>query len=231
MMNIDPAEIAKFEAMASRWWDVNSEMKPLHDINPLRMQFIEQKINVFGLETLDIGCGGGILSESLALRGAKVTGIDMEVASIHVAQLHLQESKLAVNYHITTAEDFAKLHPGQFDVVTCMELLEHVPDPQSIIQASAALLKPKGKCFFSTLNRNLKSYAFAIVAAEYILKILPKGTHDHKKFIRPSELERWMSEAGLSMSGMSGLHYNPLTKTYKLDPDVSVNYMVCGQKE
>ncbi len=229
-MNIDPAEIAKFDALASRWWDINGEMKPLHEINPLRMQFIEQNINVFGLEVLDIGCGGGILSESLALRGAKVTAIDMAEASIQVAKLHQHESKLSIDYHITTAEAFATQYPCKFDVVTCLELLEHVPDPLSVIQACATLLKPNGKLFLSTLNRNVKSYLFAIVGAEYVLKMLPKGTHDYKKFIRPSELENWMRQAGLSMSNMIGLHYNPLTKIYKLGPDVSVNYMVCGQK-
>ena len=229
-MNIDPAEIAKFDALASRWWDINGEMKPLHEINPLRMQFIEQNIKVFGLNVLDIGCGGGILSESLALRGAKVTAIDMAEASIQVAKLHQQASDLSIDYQVTTAEDFAKNHSGQFDVVTCLELLEHVPDPLSVIQACATLLKPKGKLFLSTLNRNVKSYLFAIVGAEYVLRMLPKGTHDYKKFIRPSELENWMRQAGLSMSTMIGLHYNPLTKIYKLGPDVSVNYMVCGQK-
>lgn len=229
-MNIDSAEIAKFNAMASRWWDPNGEMKPLHEINPLRMQFIEQNIDAFDLNILDVGCGGGILSESLALRGAKMTGIDMAEASIHVAKLHQHESKLSIDYHITTVEDFAKLHPGQFDVITCMELLEHVPDPESIIHACATLLKPNGKCFFSTLNRNLKAYLFAIVGAEYILNMLPKGTHDYKKFIRPSELDGWMRNAALSMSSMAGLHYNPLTKIYSINKDVSVSYMICGQK-
>jgi len=229
-MNIDPAEIAKFNAFASRWWDVNGEMKPLHEINPLRMQFIDQNISLFGLNVLDVGCGGGILSESLAQRGAKVTGIDMAESSIHVAKLHQQESTLAIDYVMTTVEEFANLHPGQFDVITCMELLEHVPDPASVIHACAMLLKPNGKCFFSTLNRNLKSYLFAIVGAEYVLNMLPKGTHDYKKFIRPSELDGWMRSAGLSLSKIAGLHYNPLTKSYKINQDVSVNYMICGQK-
>lgn len=229
-MNIDRAEIAKFDALASRWWDVNGEMKPLHEINPLRMQFIEQNINVLNLKVLDIGCGGGILSESLSRRGAKVTGIDMAESSIQVAKLHQQASGLSIDYEVTTAEDFAKAQPGQFDVITCLELLEHVPDPLSIIQACSTLLKPQGKLFFSTLNRNLKAYLFAIVGAEYILGMLPKGTHDYKKFIRPSELEAWMCQSGLSLSTMMGLHYNPLTKIYSLGKDVSVNYIVSGEK-
>lgn len=230
-MNIDPSEIAKFDALASRWWDVNGEMKPLHEINPLRMQFIEQNIDVLNLKVLDIGCGGGILSESLARRGAQVTAIDMAEASIHVAKLHQQASNLSIDYQMTSAEAFAAQHPHTFDVITCLELLEHVPDPASVIQACSTLLKPNGKIFFSTLNRNPKSYLFAIVGAEYILKMLPKGTHDYKKFIRPSELDAWMRQAGLSISKMTGLHYNPLTKVYSLGPDVSVNYMVYGEKQ
>lgn len=229
-MNIDQSEISKFDALASRWWDTNGEMKPLHAINPLRMQFIEQHAKLSGQKILDVGCGGGILSESLAQRGGLVTGIDMAESSIDVAKLHQHESNLTIDYHVATAEDFATQHTETFDVITCLEMLEHVPDPSSIVNACAAMLKPGGKIFFSTLNRNAKAYLFAIIGAEYVLNLLPKGTHDYKKFIKPSELDAWMREANLKLSNMGGLHYNPLTKQYKLNEDVSVNYLLYGEK-
>lgn len=231
MANVDHAEIAKFEALASRWWDKNSEFKPLHDINPLRANFIDERSPVAEKTLIDVGCGGGILAESLAQRGAQVTGIDMGEAPLSVARLHALESGVELRYEQTTAEEKAAQMPGAFDVVICMEMLEHVPDPASVVQACAQLAKPGGDVYFSTINRNPKSYAFAIVGAEYLLKLLPKGTHDYSKFIRPSELARWLRAAGLELQSMAGMTYNPLTKTYKLDPhDVSVNYLVHAKK-
>lgn len=224
--NVDHNEVAKFEAMASRWWDPNGECKPLHEINPLRLNYINR--NAGGIEhkkVVDVGCGGGILSESMAAHGAEVTGIDMSEPSLEVARLHLYESGQKVDYQQTTAEAFAADHPQQFDVVTCMELLEHVPDPASLIRACAILVKPDGHLFFSTINRNPKAYLFAIVGAEYLLKMLPKGTHDFAKFIRPSELDGWVREAGLTTCDISGLSYNPLTGTYAVGRDIDVNYM------
>jgi len=229
--NVDHAEIDKFEQLASRWWDPNSEFKPLHEINPLRLDYIDDYARLSGKRVLDVGCGGGILAESMAARGAEVTGIDMGEAPLEVARLHLLETGLKVDYRNSTAEAFAETHAGEFDVVTCMEMLEHVPDPASVIRACAALVKPGGHVFFSTINRNPKSYLFAIVGAEYLLRMLPKGTHDYAKFIRPAELARWMREAGLDSIAMSGLTYNPLTGVYRLDPgDVDVNYMVATQR-
>ncbi len=229
--NIDPEEIAKFEELASRWWDKESEFKPLHDINPLRVGFIDKLANLAGKRVLDVGCGGGILSESMAQRGAEVTGIDMGAEPLKVAKLHGLESGVSVSYRQVTVEQLAEEQPGSFDVVTCMEMMEHVPDPSSIVDACARLAKPGGKVFFSTLNRNPKSYLMAIVGAEQILQLVPKGTHDFKKFIRPSELANWIRAAGLQSNEITGLTYNPLTKTYRLNPrDVDVNYMVACSK-
>lgn len=226
-LNIDPAEIAKFEELASRWWDRNSEFKPLHDINPLRVDFIDRIGSLTGKTVLDVGCGGGILSEAMAHRGAEVTGIDMGEAPLKVAKLHGLESGARVNYRRITVEDLADEMPASFDLVTCMEMLEHVPDPESVVRACARLVRPGGQVFFSTLNRNPKSYLFAILGAERMLKLVPDGTHDFNKFIRPAELGTWVRGAGLNMGEMTGLVYNPLTKVYRLDPnDVDVNYML-----
>lgn len=225
-LNVDRAEIAKFEALASRWWDRNSEFKPLHEINPLRCNWIDGKVGLAGKEVLDVGCGGGILAEAMALRGARVTGIDMGEAPLAVARLHQLESGVEVDYQQSTAEQMAELHPGRFDVVTCLEMLEHVPDPSSVIRACAQLVKPGGEVFFSTINRNPKSFVFAIVGAEYILRLLPRGTHEFAKFIRPAELGGWSRQAGLDVQDIIGLTYNPLTRVYKLESNVDVNYMV-----
>lgn len=230
-MNIDTAEIAKFEALASRWWDRNSEFKPLHDINPLRANFIDLHSPVAEKKLLDVGCGGGILSEAMAHRGAEVTGIDMGEAPLNVARLHALESGVTVAYEQITAEEKAAKMPGAFDIVTCMEMLEHVPDPASIIKACADLVKENGDLYFSTINRNPKSYAFAILGAEYILRLLPRGTHEYAKFIRPSELAGWLRAAGLELKTITGMTYNPITKIYKLDPDdVSINYLIHAKK-
>lgn len=223
--NVDPEELAKFSALASRWWDTNSEFKPLHEINPLRLGYIDSRAAVAGKRVLDIGCGGGILAEGLAHRGATVTAIDMAEASLNVARLHLLESKLDINYQQCTAEQFAEEHPQSFDIVTCLEMLEHVPDPESVIQACARLVKPGGHLFFSTINRNPKSYLFAVLGAEYILQLLPKGTHDYSKFIKPSELASWVRGARLDLQDVTGMLYNPLTKRYSLGRDVDVNYL------
>lgn len=229
--NVDRAEIAKFEELAHRWWDRHSEFKPLHDINPLRANYIDERSPVAGKLLLDVGCGGGILAEAMASRGAIVTGIDMGEAPLAVARLHQLESNVSVDYRKITAEDLAVAQPGAYDVVTCMEMLEHVPDPQSIIDACAKLCKPGGDLYFSTLNRNPKSYAFAILGAEYILKLLPKGTHDYAKFIKPSELAEWLRRADLQLCDMTGMLYNPLSKTYRLDArDVDVNYLMHVKK-
>jgi 2-polyprenyl-6-hydroxyphenyl methylase / 3-demethylubiquinone-9 3-methyltransferase len=229
--NVDRAEIAKFEELAHRWWDRHSEFKPLHDINPLRANYIDERSPVAGKQLIDVGCGGGILAEAMAVRGANVTGIDMGEAPLAVARLHQLESNVNVNYRKITAEEIAAEQPEQYDVVTCMEMLEHVPDPQSIINACAKLCKPGGDLYFSTLNRNPKSYAFAIIGAEYILKLLPKGTHDYAKFIRPSELAEWIRRANLQLLDITGMVYNPFTQRYKLDArDVSVNYLMHVKK-
>lgn len=231
MANVDTAEIAKFEALASRWWDKNSEFKPLHDINPLRANYIDQRSPVAQRKVIDVGCGGGILAESLAQRGADVTGIDMGEAPLSVARLHALEVGVTLNYERITAEEKAEKCAGEFDIVTCMEMLEHVPDPSSVVKACADLVKPNGDVYFSTINRNPKAYAFAILGAEYLLKMLPKGTHDYDKFIKPSELAQWLRAAGLELQNISGMTYNPITKHYKLDPsDVSVNYLLHAKK-
>jgi 2-polyprenyl-6-hydroxyphenyl methylase/3-demethylubiquinone-9 3-methyltransferase len=230
-LNIDPQEISKFEELASRWWDKESEFKPLHDINPLRIGFIDRHADIAGKEVLDVGCGGGILSEAMAHRGASVSGIDMGEAPLKIAKLHGLESGVKVNYTRTTAEEFAEQNPERFDVVTCMEMLEHVPDPASVVKACAALTKPGGRVFFSTINRNPKAYLFAILGAERLLKLVPNGTHDFNKFIRPAELANHMRAAGLDVDDLSGMTYNPLTKVYALDAnDVSVNYLVAATK-
>ncbi len=229
-LNIDPQEIAKFEELASRWWDPDSEFKPLHDINPLRLDFIDQRASLADKTVVDVGCGGGILSESMAQRGANVTGIDMGEAPLSVARLHQLESGVKVEYRQITAEELAEEQPQTYDVVTCLEMLEHVPNPASVIRACAELAKPGGHVFFSTINRNPKAYMFAIVGAEYLLKMLPKGTHDYSKFIKPSELEGWIREADLSLRELTGMSYNPLSRTYSLGHDVSVNYLMYCQK-
>ena len=231
MTNVDRAEIAKFEALAHRWWDRESEFKPLHDINPLRVNWINERAPLADQNVLDVGCGGGILSEAMAQRGAQVTGIDMGEAPLAVARLHQLETGVDVTYRQITAEALAEEMPGQFDVVTCLEMLEHVPDPASIIRACYTLVKPGGQVFFSTINRNPKAYLFAIIGAEYIMRLLPRGTHDFKKFIRPSELGAWSRAAGLQVQDIIGLTYNPLTKRYKLEADVDVNYMLHTTKD
>ena len=229
--NVDPNEIRKFEELASRWWDKDSEFKPLHDINPLRANWIDKLSPVAEKKILDVGCGGGILAEALAQRGAMVTGIDMGDAPLGVAKLHQLESGLSIDYHKSTAEDFAKDHENAFDVVTCLEMLEHVPDPSSVVSACAKMVKPGGHVFFSTINRNPKAFLFAIIGAEYILRLLPRGTHEYAKFIRPSELVNWSREANLQVNQMTGLLFNPLTKKYRLsDTDMDVNYMISAQK-
>jgi 2-polyprenyl-6-hydroxyphenyl methylase/3-demethylubiquinone-9 3-methyltransferase len=226
-LNVDPVEIDKFQSIASRWWDTESEFKPLHDINPLRCDYIEQRSN--GLKdkrVLDIGCGGGILAEALTLRGANVTGIDMADMSLKVAKMHLHESQLDVDYQLTTAEAFSENNAGSFDVVTCLEMLEHVPDPESIVASAARLLKPGGDLFFSTINRNPKSFALAILGAEYLLTMVPKGTHDYKRFIKPSELASAIRANELSLLDITGITYNPFTKNYKLSRDIDVNFIL-----
>ena len=227
MSNVDFEEINKFAALASRWQDKNSEFKPLHDINPLRLNYIKERCDntLAGKKILDVGCGGGILSEAMAIEGAIVSGIDMAEAGLEVAKLHLLESGLEVDYQKISVEELAKTHAGQFDVVTCLEMLEHVPDPSSIIKACETLVKPGGQVFLSTINRNTKSYLFAIIGAEYVLKLLPKGTHDWDKFIQPSEMDEDARKAGLTLKNMIGMTYNPFTKIYKLEDDVSVNYL------
>jgi 2-polyprenyl-6-hydroxyphenyl methylase/3-demethylubiquinone-9 3-methyltransferase len=224
--NFDGAEIRKFEALASRWWDASSEFKPLHEINPLRMGFISSKLNPAGKRCLDIGCGGGILSEALARQGALVTAIDLAEASLAVARLHNLESQLDIRYENISAEDMALREAGQYDMVTCLEMLEHVPDPEAIVEACSQLVKPGGHVFFSTINRNPKAWLFAIVGAEYILNILPRGTHDFAKFIKPSELANWCRHSYLQLGEIKGMGYNLLTKRYSLQNNVDVNYLV-----
>jgi 2-polyprenyl-6-hydroxyphenyl methylase/3-demethylubiquinone-9 3-methyltransferase len=225
-VNVDQAELEKFGELAHRWWDPEGEFRPLHEINPLRLDWIDRHAGLAGKTVLDVGCGGGILAEAMARRGAQVTGIDLEEKALRVAALHLGESLLKVNYQKAAAEQFAAGHPASFDVVTCMELLEHVPDPASMVAACAKLVRPGGQVFFSTLNRNPKSYLFAVIGAEYILGLLPKGTHDFMRFIKPSELARWARAAGLRPDELRGMTYNPLTKRYRLEPDCDVNYLL-----
>jgi 2-polyprenyl-6-hydroxyphenyl methylase/3-demethylubiquinone-9 3-methyltransferase len=224
--NVDAAEIAKFDALASRWWDPQGEFRPLHEINPLRLDFIRQRSNLSDAKVVDIGCGGGILSESLEGAGAMVTGIDMAEGPLAVARLHQAESGSSVNYQHSNAETFAAQNAAAFDVVTCLEMLEHVPSPPSVIQACRNLVKPGGDVFFSTINRNPKAFIFAIVGAEYLLRLLPAGTHEYRKFIRPSELETWGRHAGLELRDSIGMHYNPLTREYSLGQNVDVNYLM-----
>lgn len=230
-LNADPAELQKFSDLAHRWWDPASEFKPLHEINPLRLNWIDGIASLAGKAVLDVGCGGGILSEGMASVGANVTGIDLSEKALGVARLHLFESGQSVDYRLVSAEAFADEQPQQFDVVTCMEMLEHVPNPASTIAACAKLVKPGGHVFFSTLNRNLKSYVFAIVGAEYILKLLPRGTHEYAKFIKPSELSRFCRDAGLNPQELIGMSYNPLTQVYSLGRDTDVNYLMHTRRE
>jgi len=224
--NVDDAEISRFEALASRWWDPAGDFRPLHEINPLRLDYIRQRATLKDSSVLDIGCGGGILAESMAVNGARVTGIDMAEGTLAVARLHQAESGTNVDYHKTTAESFASEHASDFDVVTCLEMLEHVPEPMKVVASCAELVRPGGDVFISTINRNPKSFLFAIVGAEYLLRLLPAGTHQYEKFIRPSELEAWARHAGLQLRGSIGLHYNPLTREYSLGDNLDVNYLM-----
>jgi 2-polyprenyl-6-hydroxyphenyl methylase/3-demethylubiquinone-9 3-methyltransferase len=224
--NADPKELAKFSELAHRWWDPAGEFRPLHQINPLRLAWIEGKAGLAGKSVLDVGCGGGILAEAMARTGARVKGIDLAERPLKVAELHRLESGAAVEYEAASAEDLAAREPGRYDVVTCMEVLEHVPDPSSTVRACAALARPGGRLFFATINRNPKSYLFAIVGAEYLLGLLPKGTHDYARFIKPSELARWCRDAGLEVASLVGMTYNPLTKVYALGRDTDVNFML-----
>jgi 2-polyprenyl-6-hydroxyphenyl methylase/3-demethylubiquinone-9 3-methyltransferase len=226
MMNVDPAELEKFSALAHRWWDPQGEFRPLHEINPLRLEWIDRHAQLAGKDVIDVGCGGGILAEAMARRGARVTGIDLSDKALRVAELHLHESKLDITYQKAMAEEFAAQHPGAFDVVTCMELLEHVPQPESMVAACTRLARPGGQVFFSTINRNPKAYLFAVIGAEYVLNLLPKGTHDYLRFIKPSELSRWSRAAGLRPEELIGMTYNPLTRRYRLGSDCDVNYLL-----
>jgi len=225
-MNADPAELEKFSRLAHRWWDPAGEFKPLHDINPLRLDWIAARAPLAGRKVLDVGCGGGILAESMARLGAEVTGIDLSEKALKVAELHLHESKLAISYQSISAEDLSAQKAGSFDVVTCLELLEHLPEPASMVAACARLVRPGGQVFFSTINRNPKAYLFAVIGAEYLLGLLPKGTHDYQRFLRPSELARWCRESGLAPREFTGMTYNPLTRHYRLEDDCSVNYLL-----
>jgi 2-polyprenyl-6-hydroxyphenyl methylase / 3-demethylubiquinone-9 3-methyltransferase len=226
MANVDTSELNKFAELAHKWWDKTSEFKPLHDINPLRLNYIDKAVSLSGKTALDVGCGGGILSESMAILGAKVTGIDLGEKALKVAKLHSLESGVAVDYQLVSVEELAEKYPASFDIVTCLEMLEHVPDPASVVAACAKLVKPNGHVFFSTINRNPKSYLFAVIGAEYVLNMLPRGTHDYEKFIKPSELASWTRSAGLSLQHQIGMSYNPITKHYWMCDDVSVNYMM-----
>lgn len=229
-MNADPLELQKFSDLAHRWWDPTSEFRPLHEINPLRLEWINARAPLAGKTVVDIGCGGGILAESMAKKGAKVTGIDLSEKALKVADLHSLESGVQVRYEMISAEQLAAREPASFDVVTCMEMLEHVPDPASVVQACANLVKPGGHVFFSTINRNPKSYLFAVIGAEYVLRMLPKGTHDYAKFITPAELAQYTRQAGMDVLSLKGMTYNPLTKIYSLNQDTDVNYLVACTK-
>ena len=229
-MNADPLEIQKFSDVAHHWWDINSEFRPLHEINPLRLEWINSHVPLSGKKVIDVGCGGGILAESMAKKGADVTGIDLSEKALNVADLHSLESGLTIRYQHIAAENMAAREPATFDVVTCMEMLEHVPDPASIVQACAQLAKPGGRVFFSTLNRNPKSYLYAVLGAEYLLQMLPKGTHDYAKFIKPAELAAAIRQSGLELQSLRGMSYNPLTKMYALNSDTSVNYLVACRR-
>ena len=231
MINVDPLELEKFSQLAHRWWDPGAEFKPLHDINPLRLEWIARHAALDGAAVLDVGCGGGILAEAMAARGARVTGIDLAEKPLKVAQLHLLESGLEVDYRLIAPEALAREAPHSYDLVTCMELLEHVPDPAATVQACADLVQPAGQVFFSTISRNLKSYLLAVVGAEYVLKLLPRGTHDYAKFIRPSELAAMCRGAGLQVSRITGMTYNPFTKVYALGNDTGVNYILHATKQ
>jgi len=231
MTNADPIELQKFSDLAHRWWDPNSEFKPLHDINPLRLDYIDRKARLRDQTVLDVGCGGGILAESMAARGAHVTGIDLSDKALGVARLHLFESGEKVEYRKISTEALAQEKPAAFDIVTCLEMLEHVPDPASTVKACATLVKPRGQVFFSTLNRNPKSYLFAVIGAEYLLRLLPRGTHDYARFIRPSELARFCRDAGLTVTEIIGMSYNPFSRTYSLGDDTDVNYLVRATKD
>ena len=224
--NVDPAEIARFEAAASRWWDPQGEMRPLHDLNPVRLQYVERAGSLVGLRVLDVGCGGGLLAEAMARKGALVTGLDLADDLLQVAKLHALEAGVEVNYVLEAAESHVQLHAGEYDVVTCMEMLEHVPDPTSVIDALGRLVKPGGHVFVSTLNRTPKAYALAILGAEYVLRLLPTGTHTYDKFIRPSELKQWSRAAGLAVIDIAGLDYDPFAHQARLTMDASVNYLV-----
>jgi 2-polyprenyl-6-hydroxyphenyl methylase/3-demethylubiquinone-9 3-methyltransferase len=226
MVNADPAELEKFGRLAHRWWDPEGEFRPLHEINPLRLEWIAQHAQLEGSNVLDVGCGGGILAEAMARRGARVTGIDLSEKSLRVAELHLHESKLDVSYERASVENYAEAHAEEFDVLTCMELLEHVPDPAGMVAACARLVRPGGQVFFSTINRNPKAYLFAVIGAEYVLRLLPKGTHDYQRFIKPSELSRWSRGAGLRPRELIGMTYNPVTRRYRLGRDCDVNYLL-----
>ena len=230
MFNADPAELDKFGELAHRWWDPNSEFKPLHDINPLRLDWIDNAVGLRGKRVVDVGCGGGLLSEGMAVRGADVTGIDLSEKALGVARLHLLESGQQVDYRKVAAEQLAAEMPAAFDIVTCLEMLEHVPDPASIVASCARLVKPGGRVFFSTINRNPKAYLFAVIGAEYVLQMLPKGTHDFARFIKPSELARWCKQSGLEPDEVVGMTYNPLTGRYALGRDTSVNYLVSATR-
>ncbi|HUQ25338.1 MAG TPA: bifunctional 2-polyprenyl-6-hydroxyphenol methylase/3-demethylubiquinol 3-O-methyltransferase UbiG [Burkholderiales bacterium] len=226
MVNADPAELEKFSRLAARWWDPEGEFRPLHDINPLRLEWIEGHAPLAGKDVLDVGCGGGILAESMARRGARVTGIDLAEKALRVAELHLLDSKLDVHYKNSSIEDCV----GSFDVVTCMELLEHVPDPAAMVKACTRLVRPGGHVFFSTINRNPKSYLFAVIGAEYVLGLLPKGTHDYQRFVKPSELASWARDSGLGVEELIGMTYNPLSRRYRLERDCDVNYLLCCRR-
>ena len=230
MLNADPQELEKFSELAHRWWDPNAEFRPLHEINPLRLSLIDNAVGLTDKRVLDVGCGGGILTEGMAARGARVTGIDLAEKPLAVARLHLMESGLRVDYHLTAAEELARKTPGGFDVVTCMELLEHVPDPAATVRACGELARPGGHVFFATINRNLKAYLFAVIGAEYVLRLLPRGTHDYARFIRPSELAAMCRRAGLDVAGLTGMTYNPLSRLYSLGRDTDVNYILHATK-